>query len=968
MEIIKVEAKGLKNFELECQAETKIDGFVKKSATINLPEPSTWPKLSYHFKQICPSAAFLFSINSSDLEVIEEDSSTVSLTDKPPKTIAKCLFPFTFSVSATKHLASEIFTRSKQVQIAYLTTQVKGSDIMKVVGTVWFKVVGPKSIPKLKSKATWMDLNAVIDHLAEPDTSVTSSLPEILEVENKLSTPDAFLRDSTTVSVVFHSVNTYLKNPSLTPVANIGTEVIPREKSLFDSQNGSNSLYTHPILKPVALKSEDSKSFIELYLANNDLVIFSASHNLQKLMPFKQYHWEYDWRWMAGTGGLSPLHQSSGPGEPTMTVSVMLQPSAAQYSKFEGLEFLICGVELDSTIKNEDVVFSVEFADLASKSKSAVSTENSKIAPFMTSKDRTTGVSTSDKDTPHNTTIAIVKYGEGAETSSVYIFYPLHPFFRAKMKGIRLSMKLQASSKGRLWWQSPKIALASIEIPSTMSSVLSSAENMNGVKWEIKGADISQSDSEKVTSKIFGVIRWKSTKMKFLNSDISTQLDSLRNFNDLVPVKGIQPGLLTSILSTNLRSELEKESKPESISDYKVAVKKMGEDILFLRRQNKILRRDNKQLEEHYIQLENSVIFSSADQADLSVLTKADLIHKILEQSQRLLSEIASRQSLQSKVKKIQNALIEKNEVEAKLMQVQQAHSAQQKLVRNLQLKYEKYRKCSDICKQQEEVIVQLDSLLEQSVQNEKVKEAIAVLSKENARLRKTFNRDHDPSSPQRDPAHEATINALRADASKLRAKCSELEAQLEESRRKKSHGLHEQTKVFEANQKVKIASAREKTLIRELEVNAKTWAQDKVHYEVQLAECRAIVETLKEQLATYRTRATAPQQPGLSSRVPKTVAAEQQNRHQPRSRAEVITDPTRLSHQSRSRAKNPTTLPPTRNSQDSRNPWQSQPEEARRRSLMSISRQLHPYSRNSSIRPHPQSVFENSLDPRLSF
>ena len=80
----------------------------------------------------------------------------------------------------------------------------------------------------------------------------------------------------------------------------------------------------------------------------------------------------------------------------------------------------------------------------------------------------------------------------------------------------------------------------------------------------------------------------------------------------------------------------------------------------------------------------------------------------------------------------------------------------------------------------------------------------------------------------------------MRADVAKLREKCSDLEAQLEESRRHKSKGLHEQTKMFEANQKVKIASAREKTLIRELEINAKTWAQDKAQYEVQLAEYRA--------------------------------------------------------------------------------------------------------------------------------
>ena len=539
------------------------------------------------------------------------------------------------------------------------------------------------------------------------------------------------------------------------------------------------------------------------------------------------------------------------------------------------------------------------------------------MAPFMSNKENT---------------VAVVKHEKATETSPAYVFYPLHRFKGFKAKGVSITLKLYVPSrkhKTRLWWQSSQVASTNIEIPSTMSSVLSSPNNANGVYWEINDSEIEQSDSESVAHKIFGVLRWKSTTMKFLNTDVGTRMNSLPNFNDLAPVKGIQPGLLTSILSKELRDELEKESKPESISDYKAAVKKMGVDILQLREHNKNLRRDIKQLEEHLLQLESSVILSSADQAALSALTKADLIHKILEQSQRLSTEITARQSLQNKVKTLQNILIEKNEVEAKLIRVQEAHSAQQKLVRDLQLKYEKYRKCSDICKQQEEVIVQLDSLLERNAPNDRVKEAIAVLSKENARLRKSIYRNQElSSSPRQNHTQEATISALRADVSKLRAKCADLETQLEENRRRQGKGLHEQTKVFEANHKVKIASAREKTLLRELEVNAKTWAQDKAQYEVQLAEYRARVQILYEEL-----------------------------------RNKVVT------HRQQSNP-NPISQSPTRANQDTRNPWQSQSraEEEHSRPLMSVSRQFQPSSRNSLSIAHPPSVFGDSIEPRLSF
>lgn len=937
IEIVRAEMKGITNYELQCQAETKNDGAMNKSAAIDLQNHNTWPKFSYNFKQTCPSAAFLFSINTPDLEEDIDSSSTVSQSDKPPKTIAKSLFPYTFSVSKSKYLqqlVSEVSVRAKQVQIAYLTSDVEGSDIKKVVGTIWFKVVCPKSIPKIKSRVTWMDLNAVLDHLAEPEKSIFPSLPELLERENELSTSDPFLSDSPKLSVVFHSVNTYLKAANLTPAAKIGSNVITREKSLFENTDGSKSLYTHQILKPVALTSEGNEGYVELYLANNDLVVFSAAHSLQKLLPFKQYNWEYNWRWMAGTGGHSALHHSSGMEEPTMTASVMLTPSVSQYPKFEGLEFLVYGIELDSSLRSEDVVLLIEFADLA-RSQTAL---NTKMAPFMNNKENT---------------VAVVKYEKTSETSPAYVFYPLHPFFRSKAKGVSIILKLYAPSrkhKTKLWWQSSQVASTNIEIPSTMSSVLSSPDNANGVYWEINDSDIAQSDSESVAHKIFGVLRWKSTSMKFLNADVGTQMHSLPNFNDLSPVKGIQPGLLTSILSKELRDELEKESKPESTSDYKTAVKKMGVDILQLREQNKNLRRDIKRLEEHLLQLESSVILSSADQAALSALTKADLIHKILEQSQRLSTEITAKQLLQNKVKTLQNVLIEKNEVEAKLIQVQEAHSAQQKLVRHLQLKYEKYRKCSDICKQQEEIIVQLESLLEQNAQNVKVKEAIAVLSKENTRLRKSLYQNQELSSnPRQNHTQEATISALRADVSKLRAKCVDFETQLEENRRRQGKGLHEQTKVFEANQKVKIASAREKTLLRELEVNVKTWAQDKAQYEVQLAEYRARVQILEEELTTYRNKIVTHRQ---QSRITDREAIESSH-----SRTARIDD-----------NPNPISQPPTRASQDIRNRLQpqSRAEEERRRQLMSVSRQLS--SRNSLSIAHPQSVFGDSIEPRLSF
>ena len=930
MVVIKAEVKDTNYYDLQCQVETQ-DSKETKSSTINLSQaPRTeWPTFKFLIKQSL-NAAFRFTV--TDLSGVTDES----VSEIKPTEIGNCLYPLTFSSPHSKDLAplaAEMSIRAKQIHVAYLTSKINGSNLRKVIGRVWFKVVNQKPVPKqiLKSRVrvrvSWMDLSTVQVHLAKPEKRPGPSIPDLIEKESQLKTTSSFLLDSPTISVIFHAVNSYMRASDMTPIACVGADPTTREKSLFEESEDGNKLNLLSILKPVTLVCEDSEHSIELYLASTNSVIFSSAHPMQMLMPFKQYNWEYTWRWMAGSGELGPLHTSASSQEPSVMTSLIYHPSASQYAKYEGLEFLVYGIELDSSVECENVVLSVQFADLKSMSRSqmaaAAGSGADRIPPFKCSTvNVTTSNSSSNEEVVVETNMSVVKFGDSSsqETTPAYFFYPINPFFQSKGKGVSLALQLYAlnnKQEGKPWWEASNIASSVLEISSAMITVLTNPENSNGIYWELTGSDIVQSGPDNVAGKLFGVVRWKKPKMMFLNKEIESQIHNLRAFKEF-PVRGVQPGLLASILPEFLGVEsVEEESnneREESVSAYKAAITKMGDDILQLREQNKILKRDNQRLEQHLEQMEMNVLYSVSNQALLQALTKADLIHKIIEQSHRLNTEIQARKNSQDKISALQNSLIVKNDVEGRFMQLQEAHSAQQKLVRDLQLKLEKYRRCADTCKQQEGVIVQLDSLLAQRAQDVRVKDAMTVLSKENAMMRKSL-RESKERSVSLHPSHgqEQTVFALKADIAKLRTKCEYLTAQLEESRKNCGNELRKQTKVFEADQKAKIAAARESTLVNELEESARIWAKEKARYEFKIAEYRVKVQTLEERL---RVKPNSPEQ----------------------------------------RSQRNMSLLDSRESEH-------------RHPLALVSRQLHPYSStHSQEREHTQSLHSDSLDPRLSF
>lgn len=845
--VCKVEIKDPGHYELQCQLETEDTGLnrINTRSSIILDSPQTlpikWPNFNFQVKQQISAAAFRFTVFHLNSSMSDDAKPIPGLK---PKETGVCLFPISFHPPSSrdlKFLATDMSKAPKKIHQIYLTSQVDGSDLQKVVGKVWFKIINssPTSKQLLSSRVSWMNLISVQRHVTKIDTLPVSSMAELVEKELQLSMAGCFLSVKSKVSVVFHQVNSYTDGSDMIPIACIGMNPSLQKKTLFTQPDGASRLSALSILKPVSLVCKDNEQCLELHLASNSSVIFSAAHSVKKLIPFKQYNWQYTWRWISGIEKLRSLHTLAGCQEPNLTVSIVYHPSRLQYAKYEGLEVLVCGIELGSSVRDKNVVLCVQSTKLTYQNRSH----------------RATNLK---KEFDINSNLSVVKFGEfiSQEIRPAYFFYPTGSFFQSKEHGICLKLQLYATGykQQRPWWEASSVSSSILEIPSGMLSIIRKSEYRDGIYWELTGNDIMQSgSSNNVAHKMFGVVRWKKFEMNFLHESIVSDLFSLHTLKDIAPVQGIQPGLLTSILPSDKSKEIKTE-KEYSASHYRAALSDMGSDISRLREEIQTLKRYNQQL-DHCLKKLESVVYSASNQASLQELTKADLIRKIHELSAHLNSEIQAREKDELKISTSQKDLIAKNKVESRLLELQEAHIAQQMLVRNLQIKLEKYRKCADTCRQQEDLIHQFDSLLTNKADDVRAKDTISLLSRENAKLKKSLSKlKQRSSSSHLNHNQEKGVLALRADNSKLKAKCESLTSQLKESRRKHNYKFHEQTRTFETTPKLKLATARGSTLYKELE-DARICALDNAKQRVEIAKYQAEIQALREELVKTRVK-----------------------------------------------------------------------------------------------------------------
>ena len=740
----------------------------------------------------------------------------------------------------------ETVSTSQHSQTLLLSQQIKGTRIEKFGGKLTYTV--------------------------RISRDVGTDLSSLLEDEAKRACLNVLPSETPSVRVVFHYVYTDTRE-QLVGIARIGdrSDIIV-DTLLQTSESHPQQLCHVPILKPVTLSCQEFDC-LELHIADtrSGSVLFSSSRALNRLTPFKPIHYNYDYQSFSRStaGGVPP-----GQGTPSVAVSVLYTPSLSDFNRFEGLEVAVCDISLpDAICKCRDVVLGVQLMQRDGKMKTASLNCNSIQPPFQ----RKGKAAASSVD--HDYHITVLQYhGKQLYTTMIKSYH----FFQHSFKpsgDINLVFYIYGSSGTHLWWNTENYTSIQLEISEHTLTQLQARE-IPCFPWKISNKDDLQQCN------ISGVMRWKSKQVPFLTE--SHLREALLDTPAMVPDTSSQTNVaLESRSSTeaenetqflrhdpasqpfnpaSLRQTLEGLVTPaEEVESSEVA--RTGDDNVLsqlkefecnlqhmvihcrtLHKENQRLQDDNEQLVLQVTKLKSLVTGSPQKLRDLQHLSASDLILKIGSLQQRLEAEERAHERCQKRNLALQNDLSDKLDLERQHIELQEAHTAQQKLVQSLRGKVTKYHKCSDICRKQESVITQLESLLTKQVEGQPSAkdDAISLLSNENAQLRALLQQYQTSGDPgQKQTALLEKDEEIRSLKSQLISRCQRLKQEGTHSGSRIEEKQESDTRLFELEQKLLVANAKLSAQTSQLQESARTWMSEKTTYELQLADLRSQLDSV---------------------------------------------------------------------------------------------------------------------------
>lgn len=789
---------------LSCQIEALGSDEVNTDSATLAEDATKVPALNFNFSKASSHVALTFIASSQGGK--EE--------------VGSCLYPITFNYHTTRLFGQLISPKLfNKTHLAHLSNRVPGLNVHKIVGKIWFRVKDlrvPSMVQNVRVEGNWLDMRTVQQPHGKQHDIPKPDMEELLSREAQGCCIAVVPGDTPVVSVLFHSITIQstlqLPADNILTVACMGSDPGVKENSLFNYEDGLP--WTTPTLKPITLKCGSNDTVLELHAVDSlhkREPSFSSSCPLPFLIPFQHCNWEYNWRWVPGMGGFSPEH-SQGNLEPNVTVSVVYWPSSSDSSQHEGLEVFIKEVEFLSQQEKTDLVLTCQLKD----GTDLEATGGADTPPYAERKDSIA------EDEDFDPSATVIKYSSNNRGSSGYYFFSSDPNFTSSSGGHQIVLTLHATShNASLWWRTEVKSTATVKLPEELRWALSRPGNEEGVRLELSENDISDAFTDTLKVKrLTGILRWKKNDAKFLGLETITHLSTLPLLSEI----SVMP---VSISPTTSDGELPG-------SDVLIsAVKKMVRDILRLEEENALLKAENRDYEKFVVDKE-SIIVTAANQKALLPFTKMDLIHKIVELSEYLKAEIRARKIFQSKMHKLKNKLIKKSEIEAHYMDLQRAHESQQMIVRELQAKVTKYRKCWEMCKQQESIIEQL--LAHQG----SATLITPAATRENSKHTDVVEEPQRMQNKNLRTQEETTLENFREELSRVRRTVHELDdkaAQLSEHQHSStSHPGREESKVATLETQVKVAAVRERALMEELRSNIARWAEEKSRYEMEIA------------------------------------------------------------------------------------------------------------------------------------
>ena len=706
------------------------------------------------------------------------------------------------------------------------------------------------------------------------DTGV-ANLASLLSDEAKRACGHVLPSESPFVSVVFHYACAGADpTRQLVGVARIGDRSDVSVSTLL--QESPPQLDYTPILKPVGLFCQEFDC-LELHIADSKsgAVHFSSSRALSRITPLKPTHLNYDNQSRGGKCVSSDTQSDTR--VPSVSISVLYTPSTSQYTRFEGLEVAVCNVNLPRHVGQcRDVVIGAQLVQGNSKGKTPTLGGHSTLPPFHPPRKKSGPSATPGSDPDYH--ISVLQYhrkelNQDSVVKSYHFFQ--HPL--QKSESLELLFHVYGSSGPQLWWNTDNHSLVKLEITEETLTVLQTGE-LPLLHWSAGNNHPSQPCS------VSGVLRWKSRKTKFLTEssirDVLAKPVHVTSAPDVnqheassqsIPRhaeahRTPNPGKEMPLQDSDhvlMQQESPEESDPgdkdvvKHLAEFESSLRQMAGNFRSLRRENRRLQSDNEQLAQEMATLRSQTGTSgSLTHSNLQGLSKSDLMLRVRSLQQSIETEKKTRERCQEKNRALQSDISALRELETSYIKLERVHREQHMLIQTLKGKVTKYHKCSDICRKQESVITQLESLLAKQARGHPSAkdDAISLLGRENAQLR-TFLQQYQSSS-EHGSGHRAallekdqTIQSLKSQLSQMVTRCKDLEcgrgsggggggAVTKEERER-------EVRVFELEQKLLVSEAKLSAQSTQLQENAEKWMKEKASYELQLAEYRTRLDTV---------------------------------------------------------------------------------------------------------------------------
>ncbi|XP_069124504.1 coiled-coil domain-containing protein 33-like isoform X4 [Argopecten irradians] len=224
----------------------------------------------------------------------------------------------------------------------------------------------------------------------------------------------------------------------------------------------------------------------------------------------------------------------------------------------------------------------------------------------------------------------------------------------------------------------------------------------------------------------------------------------------------------------------------KELENYRLAVQKMGQDMVALQERIRELENNNSQLRRDLANY-NDASKLMIESAELDGLSKPEIMSRYAALKQTLQSQTNDLNTYKDKVQKIQNELIAKNDEEKKLLKQSQTQSGQAAIIQRMQERINKYKKMEEACKKQEVVIEKMERLLEKqnkAKKGDKSSEANEALLEENKRLRSQMDELREQLKTAGNPGDEKEKFAMYQALERADARVLALEKQLAENSR----------------------------------------------------------------------------------------------------------------------------------------------------------------------------------------